>query len=76
MDHDHLFKELLVRFFGEFVELFLPDVAVYLDRDSAFVPLDKEIFTDPTLGEKHEVDLVMKVRFRGEDAFFLIHVEN
>ena len=34
------------------------------------------LFPDVTLGEKHEVDLVMKVRFRGEDAFFLVHVEN
>jgi hypothetical protein len=31
MDHDRLFKELLGTFFTEFVELFLPDVAVYLD---------------------------------------------
>ena len=38
--------------------------------------MDKEVFTDVTLGEKHEVDVLMKRRFRGEDAFFLIHVEN
>ena len=29
-----------------------------------------------TLGGKHEVDLLMRARFRGEEAFFLIHVEN
>ncbi len=28
------------------------------------------------LGEKHEVDLLMKVKFRGQEAFFLVHVEN
>lgn len=76
MDHDRLFKELLTTFFVEFLELFLPEVAEALDRETAVVPMDKEVFTDVTLGEKHEVDVLMKARFRGEDAFFLIHVEN
>ncbi len=74
MDHDRIFKELLSTFFVEFIALFLPDVAAYLDPTSiAF--LDKEVFTDVTAGEKHEVDLVVKARFRGEAAFFLVHVE-
>jgi hypothetical protein len=76
MDHDRLFKELLSNFFIELIDLFLPDVAAYLDREAEIVPLDKEIFTDVTQGDKHEVDLLMKVKFRGEDAFFLIHIEN
>ncbi len=76
MDHDRLFKELLSHFFAEFLQLFLPDVAAALDPATAIVPMDKEVFTDVTLGEKHEVDLLMKARFRGEDAFFLVHVEN
>jgi len=76
MDRDRLFKELLTTFFVEFLELFLPEVAAALDRDTAVVPMDKEVFTDVTLGEKHEVDVLMKARFRGEEAFFLIHVEN
>ena len=76
MDHDRLFKELLSNFFVEFLDLFLPNVSAFLDRDTAVVPMDKEVFTDVTLGEKHEVDLVMNVRFRGEDAFFLVHLEN
>ena len=46
------------------------------DREAAVVPLDKEVFTDVTLGGKHEVDLLMRARFRGEEAFFLLHVEN
>ena len=29
-----------------------------------------------TAGQKHEVDLLVKARFRGEEAFFLVHVEN
>jgi len=76
MDHDRLFKELLSNFFEEFVDLFLPDVSAYLDKDAEFIPMDKEVFTDITLGDKHEVDLLMKVKFRGKEAFFLIHVEN
>ena len=63
-------------FFLEFVDLFLPGVSAYLDKDTPAVPMDKELFTDVTLGERHEVDLLMKVKFRGEPAFFLIHVEN
>jgi hypothetical protein len=75
MDHDRLFKELLTTFFIDFVQLFLPDVAVYLDATSLEF-LDKEVFTDVTAGEKKEVDLLVKARFRGEEAFFLVHVEN
>ena len=75
MDHDRLFKELLTSFFVEFVQLFLPDVAAYLDPNSVEF-LDKEVFTDVTAGEKHEVDLLVKARFQGEEAFFLVHVEN
>jgi predicted transposase YdaD len=74
MDHDPLFKELLRTFFVEFIELFLPDVAVYLDA-STIEFLDREVFTDLGGGERHEVDLVVKARFQGRDAFFLIHVE-
>ena len=55
MDHDKLFKQLLTTFFVEFVELFMPEVNAYLARETIqFV--DKEIFTDLTAGERHEVD--------------------
>ncbi len=75
IDHDRLFKELLSTFFVEFVELFLPDVGEVLERDSLEF-LDKEVFTDVTAGEKHEVDLLVRARVRGQAAFFLIHVEH
>ncbi len=74
-DHDRLFKELITTFFGEFVELFLPEVSENLDRDSITF-LDKEVFTDVTAGEPREADLVVQARLRGEEAFFLIHVEH
>jgi len=74
MDHDRLFKELLTTFFVEFIELFLPQVAAYVEPDSVEF-LDKEVFTDVTSGDRHEVDVVAKVRFRGKETCFLIHVE-
>jgi hypothetical protein len=73
-NHDRMFKELLTTFFSDFVGTFLPDVAAYLDLDSV-VFLDKQIFTDVTDGEQHEVDLVVRGRFKGQDSFFLVHVE-
>jgi hypothetical protein len=36
MDHDRLFKELLSVFFFDFVDLFLPDVSAYVDKDFGF----------------------------------------
>ena len=75
MDHDGLFKELLDKFFLEFVDLFLPSVAEFLDRGS-LVRLDKEIFSDFPAGERLEADLVVKARFKGEDTCFLVHVEH
>jgi hypothetical protein len=75
IDHDRLFKELISTFLLEFIELFFPEVRVYIEEGSLDF-LDKEIFTDVTSGERHEVDLVAKVRFAGKDAYFLVHVEN
>ena len=63
IDHDRLFKELISTFFVESLELFIPEILTYLDRDYiAF--LDKEIFTDITAGERYEADLIVKARFR------------
>lgn len=74
IDHDRLFKELIETFFLDFVDLFLPEVSEYLERDSITF-LDKELFTDVTSGESHEADLVVKGCFKGKEAFFLIHIE-
>jgi hypothetical protein len=76
MDHDRNFKELLKAFFYEFVEAFLPEISAYLDSSVQPVFLDKEVFSDATIGTRHIADLVVKVRFRGQDAFFLVHVEH
>lgn len=74
-DHDRLFKELLTTFFLDFIELFFPDILVYLDPDSLTF-IDKELFTDVTAGERYETDILAKARFKGQDAYFLVHVEN
>jgi len=75
IDHDELFKKLLTTFFVEFVELFLPDMASYLDRDNIeFLPL--EYFNDTTTGERRQIDILAKVRFQGQETFFLVHIEN
>ncbi|OUL26575.1 flagellar assembly protein H [Nostoc sp. T09] len=75
IDHDRLFKELISTFFLEFLELFFPQVIAYLEPESLKF-LDKEVFTDVTAGEQYEVDLVAQIRFREQDTFFLVHIEN
>jgi hypothetical protein len=45
IDHDELFKKLLTTFFVEFIELFLPEVAEYLDADGVEF-LGQEYFAD------------------------------
>ena len=75
INHDRLFKELLIEFFFDFIELFLSELAAYLDKNS-LVFLDKEVFTDVPSGETHEADLVVKARFRNQESFFLVHGEH
>jgi Domain of unknown function (DUF4351)/Putative transposase, YhgA-like len=75
IDHDRLFKELISTFFVEFLDLFIPEVLTYLEQDSITF-LDKEIFTDITAGERYEADLIVKAKFRSQESFFLIHIEN
>jgi predicted transposase YdaD len=75
IDHDRLFKELISTFFVEFLELFFPEIIAYLEPAS-IEPVDKEIFTDVTAGDRYEPDLVVKARCRDQESFFMIHVEN
>jgi Domain of unknown function (DUF4351) len=75
VSHDHLFKQVLGEFFPEFIELFFPQVAAYLDRDSIeFLPL--EVFADLLEGQALETDVIVKAKFQGQDSFFIIHVEH
>jgi predicted transposase YdaD len=75
IDHDHLFKELLGEFFPEFIDLFFPRVATYLDRRSLeFQP--QEIFADLSEGSTFKTDVVVKAKFFGKPSYFIIHVEH
>lgn len=75
--HDRLFKELLGTFLYEFLQLFLPDLASRLDRNSLALA-DKELF--PEGQAERRADLVARARVRdGDDekeSFFLIHLEH
>ena len=79
IDHDRLFKELLMAHICEFIELLMPEVAAFLDKDSLQLA-DKELFVDIPGVPRQEADLVFKGKFKGKfkgrDSFFLIHVEH
>ena len=75
IDHDRLFKELLTTFFVEFLELFFPKLAASLERDSLEF-LSQEHFVNVLEGDEYRADIVVKARFKGLGAFFLIHVEH
>jgi hypothetical protein len=75
MNHDALFKSLLRtgRLLRDFFEVFLPRIHSFIDFDHIeFV--DKERFT--LEGKRRTGDLLIKTRFRGENAAFLIHLEH
>jgi len=75
MNHDAMFKSLLKtgRILRDFFEVFLPKVYAFVDFDHIeFV--DKERFTIE--GKRRTGDLLIKTRFRGEEAAFLIHLEH
>jgi hypothetical protein len=62
----------LSTFFLDFLELFFPKVAAYIDPRSVRL-MDKEIIFRHA---RRHVDSLVRARFRGARAFFLIHVEN
>jgi hypothetical protein len=75
VDHDRLFKELLTTFFFEFLDLFFPELAAQIDSESIEF-LSQELFPDLLDGAEYRADILVKSRFRGQDACFLIHVEH
>ena len=75
MNHDVRFKLLMKTrsVLQGFFEEFLPGTARFVDfRSLEFV--DKELFSLD--GKKRTGDLLIKTRFRGRDAGFLIHLEH
>jgi hypothetical protein len=75
VDHDALFKMLLKTptVLQAFFEVFLPDAAKFVDF-GALEFVDKELFTRGR--KKRTGDLLVKTRFRGKRAGFLIHLEH
>lgn len=75
LSHDQLFKELLRAFFGEFLDLFFPEVAARLDFTRVTF-LDKEVFTDVPEGHRRELDVVGQVyTLDGVPELILLHIE-
>ncbi len=74
--HDRLFKELLGTFLFEFLELFLPELAVKIELDSLVLMGETEVF--PPGERSRRADLVARARLRGasQETFFLVHVEH
>lgn len=73
--HDQHFKDLLQRFFGDFIRIVLPGMAPLLELESARF-LDKEAFTDIPEGERRLLDLLAEVdTTSGETDLVLVHVE-
>lgn len=67
IDHDALFKELLSKFFFEFIDLFFPQMFDYLDREAGFEMLDKELLGEILQygeNDRREADVIMKVQFK------------
>lgn len=63
IDHDQLFKKLISTFFVEFLELFAPEIASYIDPLSLeFLP--QEHFTDIIEGQQRVMDLVARVTLK------------
>jgi hypothetical protein len=75
LDHDRLFKELLTTFFLDFLALFASELSREVDPASVEF-LEKELYTDVVAGDRHEVDLLVKLRRRGHDSCVLVHVES
>ncbi len=74
IDHDRHFKQLIETFFWEFIELFIPEVLAYVEKESLdFMP--QEILTDITSGDKKIIDILAQVKMKEEEVFFLIHIE-
>src|SRR5215471_962121 len=84
LDHDQRFKLLLQEFFALFLDLFFPTIAKRLDFTQV-TWLDKEVFSDPSQGERGFLDLVAQLptleaipgqRTGESDSWLaLIHVE-
>jgi hypothetical protein len=74
--HDQLFKHLLQVLFVDFLEGFVPELSRDLDH-KCIQFLDKELIRARGRHRRTKlVDLVARVRFRGQASFVLVHLEH
>jgi hypothetical protein len=74
MTYDELFQKLLMNFFVEFIELFFPELARHLDRESlTFSP--QTYYIDFQRDQIHNHDVLAQAKVQGQETCFLIHVE-
>ncbi|WP_181592557.1 Rpn family recombination-promoting nuclease/putative transposase [Paenibacillus sp. YN15] len=73
-DHDGLYKELLKTFFKEFMELFFPEAARWIDFTYTEF-LSEEIVVDIKGGTRKRLDILIKTRLKGKKAYILVHKE-
>jgi hypothetical protein len=77
-DYDGAWKELLERYFVEFVHFFFPQVHGGIDWSRGYEFLDKElqrVVRDAELGRRLADKLVKVWRRDGDEAWVLVHVE-
>ncbi|PCJ19616.1 MAG: hypothetical protein COB02_07675 [Candidatus Cloacimonadota bacterium] len=76
-DHDAIFKQVLTSFFKDFIEMFLPILALQIDFNNIEF-IDKEIFHHGTSRSRTFLDLVCKASMldkNQKEKLILVHIE-
>ena len=77
-EYDSPWKQLLERFFPEFMAFFFPGAHSQIDWDAGYEFLDKElarVARDATLGQRYADKLVRVQRREGGESLVLVHIE-
>ncbi|QJD86915.1 Rpn family recombination-promoting nuclease/putative transposase [Cohnella herbarum] len=72
--HDEAFKKLLQTFFAEFIELFFPKVHELLDYGHTRFLMQEQL-VDIVGEQTRTLDLLIETKYKGSDAYVLIHLE-
>lgn len=77
-DYDSPWKELVEKYFRQFMEFFFPDVSVNIDWRQGYEFLDKEfqkIAVAAKTGRRYADKLVRVTELNGNEAWVLVHLE-
>ena len=77
-DYDSPWKDLVEKYFQQFMEFFFPEIAVLIDWQKNYEFLDKEfqkIAVAATAGRRYADKLVKVNELNGREAWVLIHLE-